>query len=138
MMLVIIGCDKVEVSTIKERTGKHFYMTRGQLYKCYPDGTWRVMWTRKNPHFWQDSYGSDSMIVYDENYRVPRVCLQPVLYDQESVLRDIDEHKITARTVSRLWYKPYLEAGRSIWKTLAMYGGVGLAGGIVVWALIFA
>lgn len=74
------------------------------------------------------------MIMFDENARWPHYPVPGVAYDQESVLRDIDEHKITG-VGGLLRFKPYMQAAGDIWKVITTGGGVLLAGIIILWAV---
>lgn len=134
MKIMIVGVDRIEYEEFSDRKGKHFYRTRGQTYKAYPDGPVRLYWKWDNPHFWEATEGTDALIIYKENSRIPQIQNPGVKYDQESVLRDIDEHKMGKKP--SLWYRPYAEAGKNVWKAVAAYGGILLAGVIVLWALL--
>lgn len=137
MRIYIKGCDSVEIMRISgKKQDKHFVKTSGQLYKIYPDGFHRCVIRRRYFTIFSRAEETDEMIIYDENKRWPHYPVPGVAYDQESVLRDIDEHKITG-IGGLMRFKPYIKAASDIWKVLATGGGVLLAGVIILWAVIF-
>lgn len=137
MRVCIKGCDSVQIMRISgKKQDKHFVKTAGQLYKIYPDGFHRCTIVRRYFMIFSKQYETDELIVYDENKRYPHYPVPGVAYDQESVLRDIDEHKITG-IGGLVRFKPYIKAASDIWKVLATGGGVLLAGVIILWAVIF-
>ena len=90
MMVIIIGKDGVEYCTVKKKdVDKHFFITRNQLYKIYPD----AMTPLKVYHngAWTTS---DSVIVFEENGTSPYHCKYPKDYEMDSILSTIDEHKL--------------------------------------------
>ena len=63
MKVYIIGRNRVEMCTVKPRDyDKHFFVTRGQLYKMYPDNLMRTI---------RYEYGvrrrDEEVIIYPEN-----------------------------------------------------------------------
>lgn len=137
MKVLIKGCDAIEIIPVKGKDqAKHFIKTAGQLYKLYPDGLRRVRIYREYFVIFSKPYETDEIIVYDENRRTPHYPVLGVAYDQESVLRDIDEHKITGQ---HIWSaKPYIKAANDVWKALSVGGGALLAGLIILWAVVFS
>lgn len=137
MRVYIKGCDSVEIMRITgKKQDKHFVKTAGQLYKIYPDGFRRCFIRRRYLTILAKPSETDEMMIYDENRRWPHYPVPGVAYDQESVLRDIDEHKITG-VGGLLRIKPYIKAASDIWKVLATGGGALLAGIIILWAVLF-
>ena len=137
MRIYIKGCDSIEIMRVTGKNqSKHFIKTAAQLYKIYPDGLHRCYIERRYFVIFAKQKETDEMNVFDENARYPHYPVPGVAYDQESVLRDIDEHKITGYG-GRLRFKPYIKAAGDIWKVLATGGGVLLSGIIILWAVIF-
>lgn len=136
MIVIVKGCDSVEIIAVKGKNqSKHFVKTAGQLYKMYPDALTRCHFVREYWTLFSEAKGSDEVIVYDENARWPHFPVPGVAYDQESVLRDIDEHKITgAGGLFRI--KPYVKAAKDIRGIILAVGAPLLAGVIILWAVI--
>lgn len=90
MMVIIIGKNRVEFCSVKKKDlTKHFYTTRGQLYKVYPDAL-RPMEIYKNGAWVR----SESVIVFEENGTEPYKCKYLEDYGMDAILSSIDEHKI--------------------------------------------
>lgn len=89
MKVYILGRNRVEMGNVKTKDlDKHFYVTRGQLYKMYPDNLTRMI---------RYEYGvrrkDEEAIIYPENGTVP---LQPRNgdYDQRLTMALIDAHRM--------------------------------------------
>lgn len=137
MRIYIKGCDSVEIIKLSGKNqNKHFVKTAGQLYKIYPDGLHRCFIRREYLTIFSKPEESDEVNIFNENARYPHYPVPGVSYDQESVLRDIDEHKITGVN-ALLRFKPYAQAASSVWKVVTTAGGTLLAGIIILWALVF-
>lgn len=90
MMVIIIGKNRVEYCSVKKKDlAKHFYTTRGQLYKVYPDAL-RPMEIYRNGAWVR----SESVIVFEENGTEPYKCKYPEDFSMDATLSSIDEHKI--------------------------------------------
>ena len=93
MMVIIIGKNRVEFCTVKKKDlSKHFYTTRGQLYKVFPDAL-RPMEIYKNGAWVR----SESVIVFEENGTTPYKCRYEGDYQMDAILASIDEHKIMSQ-----------------------------------------
>lgn len=136
MRIYVKGCDSVEIIKVTGKNqSKHFLKTAAQLYKIYPDGLHRCYITRRYFTILSKPEETDEVNFFDENRRYPHYPVAGVAYDQESVLRDIDEHKITG-VGGLLRFKPYMKAAGDIWKVITTGGGVLLAGIIILWAVL--
>ena len=136
MRIYVKGCDSVEIIKVTGKNqSKHFLKTAAQLYKIYPDGLHRCYITRRYFTILAKPEETDEVNFFDENRRYPHYPVPGVAYDQESVLRDIDEHKITGAG-GLLRFKPYMKAAGDIWKVVTTGGGVLLAGIIILWAVL--
>lgn len=90
MMAIIIGKNRVEYLHVKKKDlVKHFFITRKQLYKVYPDALTPV-------EIYHDGVwvGDESIIVFEENGSLPYHCKYPKDYDMDAILASIDEHKL--------------------------------------------
>lgn len=128
MQVIIIGQNRAEFCKVKKNDKeKHFFMTRKQLYRVYPDGLTRMMVTR-----YGEQEESDEVIVYKENEIIP-YHTHGLDYTSNRFVFQIDEHKLLT---SGSWFdraKPWFTStGPEIWKLLTS------GGGIAVIVLIFA
>lgn len=90
MMVIIIGKNRAEYCRVKKKDlDKHFFVTRNQLYKVYPDAL-----TPAELYHNGAWITSESVIVFEENGVRPYHCRYPKDYDMDPVLSTIDEHKL--------------------------------------------
>lgn len=90
MMAIIVGKNRVEYLRVKKKDlAKHFFTTRKQLYKVYPDALTPVEIYHNG--VW---VGDESIIVFEENGTTPYHCKYPKDYEMDSILASIDEHKL--------------------------------------------
>lgn len=90
MMVIIIGKNRAEYCKVKKKDlNKHFFVTRDQLYKIYPDAL-----TPCEIYHNEAWLLSESVIVFEENGVKPYHCKYPKDYDMDPVLATIDEHKL--------------------------------------------
>lgn len=76
----------------------------------------------------------DEIIVYLENSIKP-YHPRDVQYDQDRLLAEVDEHKLM--TGAGLWKgRAYFSAAANVWKSLAPYAGLIVAGLVLVYAFI--
>lgn len=119
MMGIIVGKNRVEFIQVKKKDmKKHFFVTRDQLYKFYPDTMTKMRL--------EDELGlvrSESVMIYPENFirpygwRDPDGGHDPFGFD--TILANLDDHKrLKSRSPFSRW-KMYLTSGKSIWKTMA-------------------
>lgn len=128
MMVIIIGKNRVEYCTVKKKDlSKHFYSTRGQLYKVFPDAL-RAMEIYKNGSWVR----SESVIIFEENGTMPYQCKYEGDYKMDAILASIDEHKImTAKT------KPFFSwASGANFKEIMKNLPLIIAGAVIFIALI--
>lgn len=92
MMGIIIGKNRVEYLRVKKKDlDKHFFTSRKQLYKVFPDALTPVEVYHNG--VWVND---ESIIVFEENGSVPYHCKYPKDYEMDSILASIDEHKLMA------------------------------------------
>lgn len=89
-MCIIIGKNRVEYCRVKKKDlNKHFFVTRDQLYKVYPDAL-----TPAEIYHNDAWLTSESVIIFEENGVKPYHCKYPKDYEMDPVLSTIDEHKL--------------------------------------------
>lgn len=99
------------------------------MYKLDPAGLSRCI-----VHDINGKKSDDEIIVYLENSTKP-YHPRAVQYNQDRLLAEVDEHKLM--TGGGLWKgRAYFSAAASIWKSLAPYAGLIIAGLVVVYAFI--
>lgn len=126
MMVIIIGKNRVEYCTVKKKDlAKHFYVTRGQLYKVFPDAL-RPMEIYKNGSWVR----SESVIVFEENGTTPYNCRYEGDYKMDSILASIDEHKIMSGKKKPFF--SWMDGNKDLWKNFPLI----VVGAILVIALI--
>lgn len=119
MMGIIVGVNRVEFIKVRKKdVKKHFFVTRDQLYKFYPDTMTKMRL--------EDELGlvrTESVTIFPENsirpfgWRDPDGGHDPFGFD--TILGDLDDHKrLKSRSPFSRW-KMYLTSGKSIWKTMA-------------------
>lgn len=135
MMGIIVGVNRVEYIPVKKRDlKKHFFVTRDQLYKFYPDCMKKMRL--------EDKLGlvrSESVIIYPENGIRPFGWEEPPEgendpFDFDTILGNLDDHKhLVAKSRFGKW-KMYLKEGKSWWGTLAPLLMVLLGVGVFIGA----
>lgn len=89
MMVLIIGKNRAEMCSIKKKdVAKHFFVTRKQFYKIYPDGFTPI-------DIYHDGafVRSESVTVFSENGTCPDHTDYPEQYEDDVLLMNIHEHK---------------------------------------------
>ena len=132
MMVIIIGSNRAELCEVPVKDlGKHFFMSRGQLYKVYPDGLSRMRV--------YDEGGveqeSEEVIVYAENAIVP-YHPRHVCYDPDRILAEIDEHKLMGARRTVFPYRIYFTEAKNIWRDIAPMFPLIVGGLVLLWALL--
>lgn len=90
MQVIIIGKNRVEYGKIKKKhLSDHFFTTRNQLYKIYPDALTPMEVYHDGAWLY-----SESVIVFEENGNRPYHCKYPADYDDDNILMSITEHKV--------------------------------------------
>lgn len=99
-IILIVGKNRAEFCRPKPKDVdvKHFFVTRNQLYKVYPDMYVKCRW------YWCDvEVGTDEFVVYPENGIRPHI--QAGAYTNfDKLMMDIDEHKMSANGIHK---KPF-------------------------------
>ena len=130
MMVIIVGDNRVEYCTLtRKQEGLHFFKTRNQLYKVFPDGLKRLR------IFDYDGLEikNDEVIIFRENDTHPYdEC--DLDYSMDRLLGDVDRHKMMhadgwIRKNRKIWFA---NAGKSI------YQKIGLPGIIVAAVVLYA
>ncbi|MBR5015068.1 MAG: hypothetical protein IKY16_10785 [Bacteroidales bacterium] len=135
MMGIIVGENRVEFIQVKKRDlKKHFFVTRDQLYKFYPNCMKKMRL--------EDDLGlirTESVMIYPENGIRPYGWAEPEdpsddPFDFDTILGNIDEHKrmVTRSPFSR--WRMYLRTSQSVWRTLAPLLPILVAGIVLVGA----
>lgn len=99
-IILILGKNRAEFCRPKKKDVdvKHFFVTRNQLYKVYPDMYIKCRWIWCNVEV-----GTDEFVVYPENGIRPHI--QAGAYTNfDKLMMDIDEHKMTNTGFSK---KPF-------------------------------
>lgn len=134
MMVIITGENRVEICVPNKRqVGLHFFKTRNQLYRIYPNAMSRVR------IFDYDGLevASESGIIFRENDVVPYDTMG-LDYSMDRLLSDVDRHKMM-RTQgvlggkSKIWFSSTLG---NAWSWL--FSKVGITGMVVGAVLIYA
>lgn len=133
MMLFVIGVNRAELIKVKRRDfNKHFLVTRGQLYKIYPDGLSRCFVYDNG-----DRMGDEEIIVYPENGIIPYHPRRQ-LYTMTKILSEIDNHK---NCVSKkgIFGDSLAAIGsvRSVWREISFMVPMVVAGAILLYAMVF-
>lgn len=132
MMVIIIGSNRAEMCKVPVKDlNRHFYMTRGQLYKVYPDGLTRMRIIDADGR----ERESEEVIVYSENSIAPYHC-RHVSYDKDRILAEIDEHKLMGAQKTIWPYRVYFTQAKSIWRELAPVFPMLVAGIVLLYAFL--
>lgn len=118
MMGIIVGVNRLEYIQVKKKDlKKHFFVTRDQLYKFYPDTMSRMILEDK-----KGVVRTESVIMYPEmsirpfGWRGDRV-YDP--FDFDTILANLDDHKrlISRSRLSRA--RVYLTTTKSVFREIA-------------------
>ena len=131
MKVILLGQNMAHIGEIKTKDlDKHFYQFRGQLYRIYPQGL-----TRMRIIIDGVETDSDEVYVFPENALVPHHP-HDLDYSNKAIRRDIDIHKYVAGKGAKNMFKYYVDTANSIWKGIAPFAGLIVAGIVVAWAFI--
>ena len=98
MMGIIVGKNRLEYCKIKKKDViKHFFVTRQQLYKIYPDGLIPMDIYHDGAYL-----RTESVTIFEENGICPYHTMYPEQYEQDVILVNIDEHKLMSPRRSKL------------------------------------
>lgn len=135
MMVIITGENRVEICVPNRRQeGLHFFKTRNQLYRIFPNGLMRIR------IFDYDGLevGSEEGIIYRENDIVPYDTMQ-LDYTMDRLLSDVDRHKMMRdggwnRKPKKVWFSSDSMKGAWGW----IYSKVGITGLVIGGVLLYA
>lgn len=132
MKVIIVGCNRAEIVTIKAMNqNKHFLESRGQLYKVAPDALTRMRIIKDGKE--EDS---EEVVIYRENSIRPYHA-HGVPHDQERILAEIDEHKLMGPDPSPLGrVRPWISEARKNYNLIVPMLPMALAVVILAWALL--
>lgn len=131
MMVIITGENRVEICVpTRKQEGLHFFKTRGQLYRIFPNCLSRVR------IFDYDGLevASEEGIIFRENDIVPYDTMD-FDYSMDRLLSDVDRHKLMNPSKlgsPRLWFSNV----KTIWDWI--FSKVGLTGLVVGAVVIYA
>ena len=132
MMVIITGENRVEICIPnRKQEGLHFFKTRNQLYKIFPDGLRRI----RIFDYGGKEIESQEGIIFAEN------CIRPydemnIDYSMDRLLSDVDRHKMM-RNVRGLGFGK----DKAIWFANAAKGffsKIGITGVVVIAVLFYA
>lgn len=93
MQITIVCVDRVYLWKIKNKSRhKAFYKINGQMYKVYTSELKRL----RRKKYGEDA-GTDDVIMYAENCRIPYESNNTTIYDQDAILEEIDAIKFAYR-----------------------------------------
>lgn len=129
MIIVIIGVNRAEYCVLSKRQlGLHFFKTRNQLYKVFPDGAKRI-----RIFDYGKEITSERGIIFAENDTHPYDECE-IDYSMDRLLGDVDRHKMMRNTG---WAKPkiwFSNAATSLIKKIGL--PTLIVGGIIIYAFI--
>lgn len=135
MMGIIVGVNRVEYISVKKKDLKrHFFVTRDQLYKFYPDCMQKMRL--------EDNLGlirTESVIIYPENGIRPYGWKEPLEgesdpFDFNTILGNLDDHKHLSYKSRFGKFKMYLTTGKSVFESLTPLLLVLLVAGVIIGA----
>lgn len=133
MMVIITGENSIEICIPnKKQEGLHFFKTKNQLYRIFPNGMCRIRL------FDYDGMevGSESGIIFRENDTIPYDTMD-LDYTMDRLLSDVDRHKMMHSggwlKKPKIWFSSTFGG---IWNWL--FSKVGITGMIVGAVLIYA
>lgn len=132
VMVIIIGSNRAEMCKVPIKDlNRHFFMSRGQLYKVYPDGLTRMRIFDKD----EREQESEEVIIYAENaikpYHPRHVC-----YDADRILAEIDEHKLMGSSRTIFPYRIYFTEARNLWREIGPIFPFIVAGLVLAYAFL--
>lgn len=132
MKAIILGWNRAEVIEIKTKDfDKHFLESRHQCYRIFPDGLTRMRVYKNGVE-----QESDEVIVFAENGTIPHNT-QGLDYNNLALKTDVDLHKDARSDNSPFGrFKFWADTGSSIWKSVAPYLSLIIAGIIVAYAFL--
>lgn len=132
MQVIICGNNRIEPCKVPSKQyERHFYLTRDQLYKIYPDGLTRMTVTK-----YGHKANDDEVIFYKENAIVPHL-ERNQSYEMAKILSEIDEHKLMKgenKNIRGLAIKNVM----STWKQMLPIVPFILLGVIVLYSVVFS
>ena len=133
MMVIIVGNNRVEYCKVnKKDEGLHFFKTRGQLYKVYPNGLSRL----RVFDYGGKQIADEEVIIFYENETTPYDTYE-IDYTMDRLLSDVDRHKMMLPSrgggfaKQRIWFTT---AAINLYKLIGLPGLI--AGIVVVYALL--
>ena len=130
MMVVITGENRVEICVpTRKQEGLHFFKTRGQLYRIFPNCLSRI-----RIFDYDMEVRSEECIIYRENDIVPYDTMD-FDYSMDRLLSDVDRHKLM-RPNSLVQPKLWFSNAKSIWDWI--FSKVGITGIVVALVLGYA
>lgn len=131
MMVIIIGCNRAEMCKVRTvDLDRHFYQSRNQLYKVYPDGLSRIRIVEAGK-----KEVDDEVVVFAENCRYPYHA-RGLDYSLDTILREIDQHKLMQPHGLLAKYKIWFGRVGSVWRQIVPWMGLMITGVIVAWAFL--
>lgn len=131
MMVIIIGCNRAEICKVKvSDLDRHFYCSRGQLYKVYPDGLTRMRITAVD-----GKVSDDEVVVFAENCRYP-YHTRGLDYTLDTILREIDQHKLMQPHGLLTKYRVWFTRAGKVWRAVLPFMGLIISAVIVIWAFL--
>lgn len=98
MMGIIVASNRLEYCKIKKKDViKHFFVTRKQLYKIYPDGLIPMDIYHDGAYI-----ETQSVTMFEENGLRPYHTRYPEQFEKDVILMNIDEHKLMSPRRSKL------------------------------------
>ena len=132
MMVIITGENRVEICVPnRKQEGLHFFKTRNQLYKIFPDGLRRM----RIFDYDGKEIGSEESIIFRENCTRP-YDMMDVDYSMDRLLSDVDRHKMM-RPSGKLGFNK----DKAIWFANAakgLFSKLGITGVVVILVVIYA
>ena len=130
MMVIITGENRVEICIPnRKQEGLHFFKTRGQLYRIFPNCL-----SRARIFDYGMEVGSEECIIYRENDIVPYDTMD-FDYSMDRLLSDVDRHKLMNPTKlgsSKLWFTNV----KTIWDWI--FSKVGISGLVIGAVVLYA
>ena len=132
MMVIITGVNRVEICVpTRKQEGLHFFKTRNQLYRAFPDAL-----TRIRIFDYDMEIGSEEGIIYRENDTVPYSTCD-MDYSMDRLLSDVDRHKLMREggitKPKNVWFT---NTAKGLWSSI--YKMVGWPGIVIGAVLIYA
>lgn len=134
MMVIIHGNNRVEICDVKlQDQEKHFFQSRGQLYKVYPDSLTRIDIIDNTGK--EIKKTSDECVIFTENNIKPHLT-RGVDYSPDTILRQIDEHKLNTKRTLFSSGEIFFKQASKVFMQIFPYMGLIITGLIVLWAFL--